>query len=226
MFSSRHRCVNFGMDKVDIPSDGVITGHGKVEGRPVFAFAQDFTARAGSLGEMHAKKICKVMDLALKAGVPVVGFNDSGGARIQEGVDALFGYGEIFYRNSIWLRRHPPDFGHHGAHGGRRGLFPGHDRLRVHGQKTSHMFITGPQVIKSVTGEEISFEDLGGAMTHNEKSGVCAFRMRIRCDAIESHRKPCSPFSPQTIWKIRRSWTPAMIPGRMDPALDTWFRRM
>ena len=96
-----HRCVNFGMEKVDIPSDGVITGHGLVEGRHVFAFAQDFTARAGSLGEMHSKKICKVMDMALKSGVPFVGMNDSGGARIQEGVDSLSGYGQIFYRNSM-----------------------------------------------------------------------------------------------------------------------------
>jgi acetyl-CoA carboxylase carboxyltransferase component len=96
-----HRCVNFGMESVDVPSDGVVTGHGLVDGRPVFAFAQDFTSRAGSLGEMHAKKICKVMDLAVKAGVPFVGLNDSGGARIQEGVDALSGFGQIFYRNSI-----------------------------------------------------------------------------------------------------------------------------
>ena len=97
----KHRCVNFGMENVDIPSDGVITGHGLVDGRPLFAFAQDFTSRAGSLGEMQAKKICKVMDMALKAGVPFVGLNDSGGARIQEGVDALSGYGQIFYRNSL-----------------------------------------------------------------------------------------------------------------------------
>ncbi|MBU4288415.1 MAG: methylmalonyl-CoA carboxyltransferase, partial [Proteobacteria bacterium] len=96
----KHRCVNFNMEKIEILSDGVITGHGLVEGRPVFAFSQDFTSMAGSLGEMHAKKICKVMDLALKAGVPVIGINDSGGARIQEGVDALSGYGEIFFRNS------------------------------------------------------------------------------------------------------------------------------
>ena len=96
-----HRCVNFEMEKVEIPADGVVTGFGRVNGRPVFAFSQDFTARAGSLGEMHARKICKVMDLALKAGVPLVGFNDSGGARIQEGVDSLAGYGQIFYRNAI-----------------------------------------------------------------------------------------------------------------------------
>ncbi len=102
MFVS-HRCVNFGMETVDIPADGVITGHGLVDGRPVFAFAQDFTARAGSLGEMHSRKICKVMDLAMKAGVPFVGINDSGGARIQEGVDALSGYGQIF--SAIRLHR-------------------------------------------------------------------------------------------------------------------------
>ena len=97
----QHRCVNFGMEEVEVPSDGVITGHGLIDGRPAFAYSQDFTSRAGSLGEMHAKKICKVMDLALKAGVPVVGMNDSGGARIQEGVDSLSGYGQIFYRNSL-----------------------------------------------------------------------------------------------------------------------------
>ena len=135
MFVS-HRCSNFGMEKVEIPADGVITGHGLVNGRPVFAFSQDFTSRAGSLGEMHAKKICKVMDLAMKAGVPFVGMNDSGGARIQEGVNALSGYGQIFYRNSGGLRRHPADLGHHGAERRRRGLLPGHDRLRLHGART------------------------------------------------------------------------------------------
>ncbi|HNT52254.1 MAG TPA: carboxyl transferase domain-containing protein, partial [Candidatus Syntrophosphaera sp.] len=96
----QHRCDNFGMEKIEIPSDGVITGHGMVDGRPVFAFSQDFTSRGGSLGEMHAAKICKVMDMALKSGLPLVGIQDSGGARIQEGVDALRGYGDIFYRNS------------------------------------------------------------------------------------------------------------------------------
>jgi acetyl-CoA carboxylase carboxyltransferase component len=107
-----HRCTNFGMENVQIPADGVVTGHGKVDGRIVFAYAQDFTARAGSLGEMQAKKICKVMDMALKAGAPIIGMNDSGGARIQEGIDALSGYGEIFFRNSDHCRTrlHAPDF--------------------------------------------------------------------------------------------------------------------
>jgi methylmalonyl-CoA decarboxylase subunit alpha len=108
-----HRCTNFGMEKVAIPADGVVTGHGKVDGRVVFAYAQDFTARAGSLGEMQAKKICKIMDMALKAGAPVIGMNDSGGARIQEGIDALSGYGEIFFRNSACsgvIPRFPPSW--------------------------------------------------------------------------------------------------------------------
>ena len=130
-----HRCVNFGMETVEIPADGVVTGFGKVNGRPVFAFAQDFTSRAGSLGEMHSKKICKVMDLALKAGVPFVGFNDSGGARIQEGVDSLSAYGQIFYRNAIAVRGDPPDLRHHGTHRRGRGLLAGHDRLHLHGEE-------------------------------------------------------------------------------------------
>ena len=216
----RHRCVNFGMDKVDIPSDGVITGHGLVEGRPVFAFAQDFTARAGSLGEMHAKKICKVMDLALKAGVPVVGFNDSGGARIQEGVDALFGYGEIFYRNSICSGVIPQISAIMGPTAGGAVYSPAMTDYVFMVKKTSHMFITGPQVIKSVTGEEISFEDLGGAMTHNEKSGVAHFACDSDAHAIECIRKLLSFLPPNNIED------PPIVhtgddPGRMDPALDT-----
>ncbi len=216
----RHRCVNFGMDKVDIPSDGVITGHGLVDGRPVFAFAQDFTARAGSLGEMHAKKICKVMDLAMKSGVPVVGFNDSGGARIQEGVDALFGYGEIFYRNSVSSGVIPQISAIMGPTAGGAVYSPAMTDWVFMVKKTSHMFITGPQVIKSVTGEDISFEDLGGAMTHNEKSGVAHFACESDLDAIERIRKLLSFLPPNNIED------PPIIqtgddPARMDPMLDT-----
>ncbi|MFO7816326.1 MAG: carboxyl transferase domain-containing protein, partial [Desulfovibrionales bacterium] len=177
----KHRSVNFDMDKTDIPSDGVITGHGRIDGRPVFAFAQDFTARAGTLGEMHASKICKVMDLAMKAGSPVVGFNDSGGARIQEGVDALRGYGEIFYRNSIASGVVPQISAVMGPTAGGAVYSPAMTDWVFMVKKTSHMFITGPQVIKSVTGEDITFEDLGGATTHNEKSGVAHFA----CDSDE-----------------------------------------
>jgi acetyl-CoA carboxylase carboxyltransferase component len=184
-----HRCVNFGMEKVDIPAEGVITGHGLVNGRPVMAYSQDFTSRAGSLGEMHAKKITKIMDMALKAGVPVVGFNDSGGARIQEGVDALSGYGEIFYRNSLCSGVIPQISAIMGPTAGGAVYSPAMTDWIFMVKNTSYMFITGPEVIKSVTGEEITFEELGGAMTHNEKSGVAQFACENDRDAIERIKK-------------------------------------
>jgi acetyl-CoA carboxylase carboxyltransferase component len=180
----QHRCVNFGMQDVEIPSDGVITGHGLVDGRPVFAFAQDFTSRAGSLGEMQSKKICKVMDMALKAGVPFVGLNDSGGARIQEGVDALSGYGQIFYRNSLASGVIPQISAIMGPTAGGAVYSPAMTDYIFMVKNTSYMFITGPEVIKSVTGEEINFEDLGGAMAHNEKSGVAQFACENDEDAL------------------------------------------
>jgi len=185
----QHRCVNFGMEKVDIPSDGVVTGHGLVGGRPVFAFSQDFTSRAGSLGEMHAKKICKVMDLALKAGTPFVGINDSGGARIQEGVDALSGYGQIFYRNSLASGVIPQISAIMGPTAGGAVYSPAMTDWVFMVKNTSYMFITGPEVIKAVTGEEITFEALGGAMTHNEKSGVAHFACESDEDAIVQIQK-------------------------------------
>jgi methylmalonyl-CoA decarboxylase subunit alpha len=185
----QHRCVNFGMEKVEVPSDGVITGHGMVDGRPVFAFSQDFTSRAGSLGEMHAKKICKVMDLALKSGVPFVGINDSGGARIQEGVDALSGFGQIFYRNSLASGVIPQISAIMGTTAGGAVYSPAMTDWVFMVKNTSFMFITGPQVIKAVTGEEISFEDLGGAMTHSEKSGVSHFACENDQDAIDQIKR-------------------------------------
>ncbi len=184
MFVS-HRGVNFGMENVDIPADGVITGHGLVDGRTVFAYAQDFTARAGSLGEMHAKKICKVMDLALKAGTPFVGINDSGGARIQEGVDALSGYGQIFFRNSAASGVIPQISAIMGPTAGGAVYSPAMTDYVFMVKNSSYMFITGPDVIKSVTGEEITFEELGGAKTHNEKSGVAHFACESDEDAID-----------------------------------------
>jgi acetyl-CoA carboxylase carboxyltransferase component len=184
-----HRCVNFGMEKVDIPADGVVTGFGRVNGRVVFAFSQDFTSRAGSLGEMHAKKICKVMDLALKTGAPFVGFNDSGGARIQEGVDSLSGYGQIFYRNAIASGVIPQISAIMGPTAGGAVYSPAMTDFIFMVQKTSYMFITGPDVIKSVTGEEITFEDLGGAMAHNIKSGVAHFACENDADAIEQIKR-------------------------------------
>ncbi len=181
----KHRCVNFGMEKVEIPADGVVTGFGRVNGRPVFAFAQDFTARAGSLGEMHSKKICKVMDLALKAGVPFVGLNDSGGARIQEGVDSLSAYGQIFYRNAIASGVIPQISAIMGPTAGGAVYSPAMTDFVFMVKNTAYMFITGPDVIKSVTGEAISFEDLGGAMAHNQKSGVAHFACESDEDCLE-----------------------------------------
>lgn len=169
-----HRCSDLGMDKQDLPGEGVVTGHGTVEGRQVFVYAQDFTTMGGSLGEMHAKKICKVMDLALKTGAPCIGINDSGGARIQEGVDALSGYGQIFYRNVVSSGVIPQISVIMGPCAGGAVYSPALTDF-VFMVKGANMFITGPQVIKSVTGEDVSAEQLGGALTHNQTSGVAHF---------------------------------------------------
>lgn len=171
----KHRCTEFGMQNVETPGEGVVTGYGTVDGRLVFAFAQDFTVAGGSLGEMHAKKICKVMDMALKMGAPLIGINDSGGARIQEGVDALSGYGNIFYRNTIASGVIPQISVIMGPCAGGAVYSPALTDFVFMVDKTSQMFITGPQVIKAVTGEEVTPEELGGAMTHNSISGVAHF---------------------------------------------------
>jgi len=184
-----HRCTNYNMEKTEIPADGVVSGHGLVNGRTVFAYAQDFTSRAGSLGEMQAKKICKVMDLAVKAGAPVIGMNDSGGARIQEGIDALAGYGEIFFRNSNASGVIPQISAIMGPTAGGAVYSPAMTDFVFMVKKSSYMFITGPEVIKAVTGEEISFEDLGGAMTHNTKSGVSHFACEDDADTIDQIKK-------------------------------------
>ncbi len=171
----KHRCTNFGMDKVDAPAEGVVTGYGMVDGRLVYAYAQDFTVVGGSLGEMHAAKICKVMDNAMKVGAPVVGINDSGGARIQEAVDALSGYGKIFYKNTLASGVIPQITAIMGPCAGGAVYSPALTDFTFMVDQTSQMFITGPQVIKTVTGEEVTAEELGGAMTHNSISGVAHF---------------------------------------------------
>ncbi|PAB57613.1 carboxyl transferase domain-containing protein [Anaeromicrobium sediminis] len=168
----KHRCTNFGMEKTEAPGEGVVTGYGMVDGRIVYAFAQDFTVIGGSLGEMHAAKICKTLDNAMKVGAPVVGLNDSGGARIQEAVDALSGYAKIFYRNTIASGVIPQISVIMGPCAGGAVYSPGITDFIFMVDQTSKMFITGPQVIKTVTGEEVSAEQLGGAMTHNSVSGV------------------------------------------------------
>jgi len=170
-----HRCRDFGMRAERAPGEGVVTGYGYVDGRLVYAFAQDFTVMGGALGEMHAAKICRVMDLAREVGAPFVGLNDSGGARIQEGVDALNGYGSIFYRNTLSSGVIPQISAIMGPCAGGAVYSPGLTDFVFMVAGTSQMFITGPQVIKSVTGEEVSMEDLGGAATHNRVSGVAHF---------------------------------------------------
>lgn len=171
----KHRCHNFGMEKVEAPAEGVVTGYGKVEGRLVYAYSQDFTVVGGSLGEMHAAKICKAMDNALKVGAPIVGLNDSGGARIQEAVDALSGYGKIFYRNTMASGVIPQITAIMGPCAGGAVYSPALTDFIFMVDQSSQMFITGPQVIKTVTGEEVTAEALGGAMTHNKISGVAQF---------------------------------------------------
>jgi acetyl-CoA carboxylase carboxyltransferase component len=180
-----HRSSNFGLDKVSIPADGVITGFGKVNGRTVCAFAQDFTARGGTLGEMHAQKICRVMDLAMKMKVPMVGFIDSGGARIQEGINALDGYSNIFYRNSCASGVIPQISAVMGPAAGGAVYSPAMTDFVFMVKKTSYMFITGPGVVKSVTSEEITNDELGGAITHSTKSGVAQFACDDDKQAIE-----------------------------------------
>lgn len=172
----KHRCTNFGMEDVEAPGEGVVTGYGYVDGRLVFAYAQDFTVIGGSLGEMHAAKIVKVMNNAVKSGAPVVGLNDSGGARIQEGVDALSGYAKIFYANTRASGVIPQITAIMGPCAGGAVYSPALTDFVFMTDETSQMFITGPQVIKAVTGETVTAEELGGSMTHNAKSGVAHFR--------------------------------------------------
>lgn len=181
----KHRSTNFNMAEVEVPSDGVVTGHGLVEGRHVFAYSQDFTSRGGSLGEMHAAKICKVMDMAAKAGVPIIGFNDSGGARVEEGVQALRGYGDIFFRNSRSSGVIPQISAIMGPCAGGAVYSPAMTDFIFMVKKSSYMFITGPSVIETVTGEKTTFEELGGAMSHNSKSGVSHFACNSDEDAID-----------------------------------------
>jgi len=177
-----HRCLDFGMQDQLIPGDGVVSGHGKVEGRPVYAFAQDFTVFGGSLSETNAAKICKVMDLAMRMGAPVVGLNDSGGARIQEGVMSLGGYADIFLRNTLASGVVPQISAIMGPCAGGAVYSPAITDFNIMVKGTSYMFVTGPDVIKTVTHEDVTKEELGGAMTHNERSGVAHF-------AVENDRE-------------------------------------
>jgi propionyl-CoA carboxylase beta chain len=182
---ARHRSTNFGLDETRPYGDGVVTGYGTVDGRPVCVFAQDFTVFGGSLGEVFGEKIVKVMDLAMKTGCPVVGINDSGGARIQEGVASLGLYGEIFFRNVRASGVIPQISLIMGPCAGGAVYSPAVTDFTVMVDQTSHMFITGPDVIKTVTGEDVAMEDLGGARTHNSKSGNAHYLASDEEDAVE-----------------------------------------
>ena len=184
----KHRCTNFGQEKKELPGEGVVTGYGTVNGRLVYAFAQDFTVEGGSLGEKHAHKIWKVMDLAMKMGAPLIGINDSGGARIQEAVDALSGYAGIFYRNTAASGVIPQISVIMGPCAGGAVYSPAITDFIYMVKNTSQMFITGPAVIKSVTAEEVTAEELGGAMTHNSRSGVAHFAAENEEDCINQIR--------------------------------------
>src|ERR1700741_394086 len=170
-----HRCRDFGMEKQIIPGDGVVCGRGRVNGRVVYAFAQDFTVFGGSLSETNAAKICKVMDMATRNGAPIVGLNDSGGARIQEGVVSLGGYSDIFLRNTLASGVVPQISAIMGPCAGGAVYSPAITDFNIMVKDTSYMFITGPDVIKTVTHEEVTKEELGGEVTHNSVSGVSHF---------------------------------------------------
>jgi len=179
-----HRCKDFGMGDKKFLGDGVVTGYGKVEGRQVFVYAQDFTVFGGSLGMEHGRKICKIMDLAMQVGAPVIGLSDSGGARIQEGVESLAGYAEIFCRNVLASGVVPQISAIMGPCAGGAVYSPAITDFTIMVKKTSYMFITGPDVIKAVTHEEVNSEDLGGAMVHNSRSGVAHFAAEDDKDSI------------------------------------------
>src|SRR4051812_8801530 len=191
-----HRTNDFGLDEQKGPGDGVVTGYGKVNGRPIYLFSQDFTVFGGALGEMHAKKIANVMDLAAKNGAPFIGLNDSGGARIQDGVEALDGYGHIFYRNAIYSGVVPQISVILGPCAGGAVYSPAITDFVFMVEKTSQMFITGPKVIETVTGEKITSENLGGASVHSSISGVAHFTAVSEPEILKDVRKLIS-FLPQ-----------------------------
>ncbi len=216
----RHRCRDFGMEDQVVDGDGFITGHGLIHGRPAYVFAQDFTVFGGSLSEMNAKKIVKIMDLGLKTGAPVIGLNDSGGARIQEGVVSLAGYADIFLRNTLSSGVVPQISAVMGPCAGGAVYSPALTDFIFMVDRTSHMFVTGPDVLKTVTHEDVSKEELGGAMTHNTTSGVAHFLAHDDTECLQMIRELYS-YLPQN----NRDDTPRRDTGdpadRQDPELDT-----
>ncbi|MDO8793744.1 MAG: acyl-CoA carboxylase subunit beta [Vicinamibacterales bacterium] len=215
-----HRCRDFGMDSQVIPGDGVVCGRGRVNGRVTFAFAQDFTVFGGSLSETNALKICKVMDLAMNMGAPMIGLNDSGGARIQEGVVSLGGYADIFLRNTLASGVVPQISAIMGPCAGGAVYSPAITDFSIMVKNTSYMFVTGPDVIKTVTHEDVTKEDLGGAMTHNEKSGVAHFAVEDDKECILLIRELLSFMPGNNVDDPPRVVTSDPV-DRADEALDT-----
>jgi len=215
----QHHCTYFDMDQLSIPADGVVTGYGKVNGRSVCVFSQDFTARGGSLGEMHARKICRVMDMAMTMKTPMVGLIDSGGARIQEGINALNGYGNIFFRNSCASGVIPQISAIMGPAAGGAVYSPAMTDFVFMVKGTSYMYITGPGVVRAATSEEITDDELGGAMTHNIKSGVAQFARDNDAETIAGIRELLS-YLPQSNEEKPLDVKSTDSPDRADPALD------
>ena len=213
------RSRDFGLDRVEAPADGVVTGHGTIDGRPVHVFSQDFTVLGGSLGEGHAEKICKVMDLATRTGTPIIGLNDSGGARIQEGVVSLGGYADIFLRNTLASGVIPQISAIMGPCAGGAVYSPAITDFTIMVRGTAYMFVTGPQVVKAVTREDVSFEDLGGAEVHASKSGIAHF---VAADDEECLRlvRRLLGFLPSNNLEDPPRRTPGDDPARADAALD------
>jgi len=215
-----HRCLDFGMAETKVPGDGVVSGYGRVDGRPVFAYAQDFTVFGGSLSETNARKICKVMDLAVKMGAPMIGLNDSGGARIQEGVASLGGYADIFLRNTLASGVIPQISAILGPCAGGAVYSPAITDFTIMVKDSSYMFVTGPEVIKTVTHEEVSKEDLGGALTHAARSGVAHFAAEDDRAALLLVRELLSYLPANNLEEAPRRATDDP-PERQDPLLDT-----
>src|ERR671927_73617 len=216
----RHRTTEFEMHKNRPWGDAVVTGHGTIDGRRVAVFSQDFTVFGGSLGEVMSEKMCKIMDLAAKIGCPVSGINDSGGARIQEGVVSLGAYGDVFLRNVRCSGVIPQISLIMGPCAGGAVYSPAITDFVFMVKETSHMFITGPEVIKTVTGEEVGFEELGGAMSHNSKSGVAHFAADDEESCLEDVRYLMS-FLPLNNLELPPRVEPTDDPDREDPELDT-----
>jgi propionyl-CoA carboxylase beta chain len=216
-----HRSTDFGMEKEHYPGDGVITGYGTVNGRMTYVFSQDFTVFGGSLSETHAEKICKLMDMAMKNGAPLIGLNDSGGARIQEGVVSLGGYADIFYRNTMASGVIPQLSAIMGPCAGGAVYSPAITDFILMVEHTSYMFVTGPNVVKTVTHEEVTSEELGGAMTHATKSGVTHFACANEIAAIQ-HVKQLLSYMPQNC-EERAPSIPYESGNELRPALNTFM---